>query len=79
MEIIDSSEIIGGKAGFVMSHASEYAIVISDKPAAENIDSAAGISDMSETAESGNTALTVVIMLAAAAFAVKIKKAVDKK
>ena len=34
---------------------------------------------MSETAESGNTALTVVIMLAAAAFAVKIKKAVDKK
>lgn len=74
MEIIDSSEIIGGKAGFVMSHASEYAIVISDKPAAENIDSAAGISDMSETAESGNTALTVVIMLAAAAFTVKIKK-----
>ena len=74
MELVDQSEISGGKASFTMSHASEYAIVISGAPVYDNIDSASGAEDMSETAERGSAAVIIVIAAASAAlFIAKIK------
>lgn len=75
MELVDQSEIKDGKAGFTMSHASEYAIVISDTPSYDDVDSAAGASDMSETVEeSGNAAVCIVIAAAFAAMFIAKKK-----
>ncbi len=74
MEIVDQSEISGGKASFTMSHASEYAIVISDAPVYDNVDSASGAEDMSETAERGSAAVIIVIAAASAALFIAKKK-----
>jgi len=74
MELVDQSEINSGKASFTMSHASEYAIVISDTPVYDNVDSASGANDMSETAESGNAAVCIVIAAAFAAMLIAKKK-----
>ena len=74
MELVDQSEISGGKASFTMSHASEYAIVISGAPVYDNIDSASGAEDMSETAERGSAAVIIVIAAASAALFIAKKK-----
>lgn len=74
MELVDQSEINSGKASFTMSHASEYAIVISGAPVYDNVDSASGANDMSETAESGNAAVCIVIAAAFAAMLIAKKK-----
>lgn len=74
MELVDQSEISGGKASFTMSHASEYAIVISGTPVYDNIDSASGAEDMSETAERGSAAVIIVIAAASAALFIAKKK-----
>lgn len=74
MELVDQSEISGGKASFTMSHASEYAIVISGAPVYDNVDSASGAEDMSETAERGSAAVIIVIAAASAALFIAKKK-----
>lgn len=74
MELVDQSEIKGGKASFTMSHASEYAIVISGAPVYDNVDSASGAEDMSETAERGSAAVIIVIAAASAALFIAKKK-----
>ena len=74
MELVDQSEISGGKASFTMSHASEYAIVISGTPVYDNVDSASGAEDMSETAERGSAAVIIVIAAASAALFIAKKK-----
>lgn len=74
MELVDQSEINSGKASFTMSHASEYAIVISGAPVYDNVDSASGANDMSETAESGNAAVCIIIAAAFAAMLIAKKK-----
>ena len=74
MELVDQSEIKSGKASFTMSHASEYAIVISGAPVYDNVDSASGAEDMSETAERGSAAVIIVIAAASAALFIAKKK-----
>lgn len=74
MELVNQSEISGGKASFTMSHASEYAIVISGTPVYDNVDSASGAEDMSETAERGSAAVIIVIAAASAALFIAKKK-----
>ncbi len=74
MELVDQSEISGGKASFTMSHASEYAIVISGAPVYDNVDSASGAEDMSETAERGSAAVIIVIAAASAVLFIAKKK-----
>lgn len=74
MELVDQSEIKGGKASFTMSHASEYAIVISGAPVYDNVDSASGAEDMSKTAERGSAAVIIVIAAASAALFIAKKK-----
>lgn len=74
MELVDQSEIKSGKASFTMSHASEYAIVISGAPVYDNVDSASGAEDMSETAERGSAAVIIVIAAASAVLFIAKKK-----
>lgn len=74
MELVDQSEIKSGKASFTMSHASEYAIVISGAPVYDNVDSASGAEDISETAERGCAAVIIVIAAASAALFIAKKK-----
>lgn len=66
MEFIDSCMVDNGSASFMMSHASDYAIVFTDEPMYEDVDSSYG-TELSAESVSGNAPAYAVTGVAAAA------------
>lgn len=72
MELTDCSEILNGKTDLMFNHASEWAIVISDKPAMdfEDVGAGAGIYEKSENIDISTAMSPVIFVISAAAAAV---------
>ena len=76
-DFVGSSAIVDGRAKFAFSHASNYLIVIDDYAYGEDVSSAAGMTETTETSAVPYVALTVAI----AAFgtsAIVLKKRLSK-
>lgn len=81
LEFVDCSMISGGMAALDFSHASEYAIVISDEPMGdyEDVSAAAGISEKNSIISVESSVLSAVAVIAAIAAAIYIfRKRVSK-
>ncbi|MDE5993149.1 MAG: hypothetical protein K2G87_08885, partial [Oscillospiraceae bacterium] len=82
LEFVDSDEIVNGKANLVFTHASDWAIIISDTFVEyEDVSSAAGIYENEDNSQSTLYMIVIIIAIAAVGFSsiIIVKRFAKKK